>query len=386
MRVGLITYHAAYNFGSVLQAYATQEIVKRISGNCEIINYRTNEQKRVYDIFVWNKGRRVLKSLIKNLLVLPHIFSKKERAKGYERTIEKLFNLSPECNEPDDVYAMWDKYDIIISGSDQIWNKHSNELHDVSWDYMMPYLLKDFCGKKVSYASSFPCMNKAEIGKIGSYINRFSYISVRERYLVEVLSTVCSVPVSNVLDPTLLFDKGEWIDKLGLKVDNSEKYVLYYALNKWNDLHKSIKEVVRYAKMRNINVKMISPLFPVISRPGLEVLQCVTPIGFLNLILNADTVITDSYHGTIFSINFEKEMYSINGANESDIRKTDILSRVGLQDRIIKSASDMCGKMFTKIDYKIVRKKLEAQRKTSVEYLEKALKYDKQNKQENFIN
>ena len=159
-----------------------------------------------------------------------------------------------------------------------------------------------------------------------------------------------------------------------------------YALNKWNDLHKSIKEVVRYAKMRNINVKMISPLFPVISRPGLEVLQCVTPIGFLNLILNADTVITDSYHGTIFSINFEKEMYSINGANESDIRKTDILSRVGLQDRIIKSASDMCGKMFTKIDYKIVRKKLEAQRKTSVEYLEKALKYDKQNKQENFIN
>lgn len=386
MRVGLITYHAAYNFGSVLQAYATQEIVKRISGNCEIINYRTNEQKRVYDIFVWNKGRRVLKSLIKNLLVLPHIFSKKERAKGYERTIEKLFNLSPECNEPDDVYAMWDKYDIIISGSDQIWNKHSNELHDVSWDYMMPYLLKDFCGKKVSYASSFPCMNKAEIGKIVSYINRFSYISVRERYLVEVLSTVCSVPVSNVLDPTLLFDKGEWIDKLGLKVDNSEKYVLYYALNKWNDLHKSIKEVVRYAKMRNINVKMISPLFPVISRPGLEVLQCVTPIGFLNLILNADTVITDSYHGTIFSINFEKEMYSINGANESDIRKTDILSRVGLQDRIIKSASDMCGKMFTKIDYKIVRKKLEAQRKTSVEYLEKALKYDKQNKQENFIN
>ena len=386
MRVGLITYHAAYNFGSVLQAYATQEIVKRISGNCEIINYRTNEQKRVYDIFVWNKGRRVLKSLIKNLLVLPHIFSKKERAKGYERTIEKLFNLSPECNEPDDVYAMWDKYDIIISGSDQIWNKHSNELHDVSWDYMMPYLLKDFCGKKVSYASSFPCMNKSESGKIGSYINRFSYISVRERYLVEVLSTVCSVPVSNVLDPTLLFDKGEWIDKLGLKVDNSEKYVLYYALNKWNDLHKSIKEVVRYAKMRNINVKMISPLFPVISRPGLEVLQCVTPIGFLNLILNADTVITDSYHGTIFSINFEKEMYSINGANESDIRKTDILSRVGLQDRIIKSASDMCGKMFTKIDYKIVRKKLEAQRKTSVEYLEKALKYDKQNKQENFIN
>lgn len=386
MRVGLITYHAAYNFGSVLQAYATQEIVKRISGNCEIINYRTNEQKRVYDIFVWNKGRRALKSLIKNLLVLPHIFSKKERAKGYERTIEKLFNLSPECNEPGDVYAMWDKYDIIISGSDQIWNKHSNELHGVSWDYMMPYLLKDFCGKKVSYASSFPCMNKAEIGKIVSYINRFSCISVRERYLVEVLSTVCSVPVSNVLDPTLLFDKGEWIDKLGLKVDNSEKYVLYYALNKWNDLHKSIKEVVRYAKMRNISVKMISPLFPVISRPGLEVLQCVTPIEFLNLILNADTVITDSYHGTIFSINFEKEMYSINGANESDIRKTDILSRVGLQDRIIKSASDMCGKMFTKIDYKIVRKKLEAQRKTSVEYLERALKYDKQNKQENFIN
>ena len=150
MKVGLITYHSAYNFGSVMQAYATQEVIRSIAGNCEIINYRTDEQRRVYAIFKWEKGFKVIKSLLKNILIMPTYFRRVKREKKYEDIIEKLFKLSKEVSEPQDVFSMWDQYDLIVSGSDQIWNKHSNELENLSWDYMKPYLLSGYKGKKIS--------------------------------------------------------------------------------------------------------------------------------------------------------------------------------------------------------------------------------------------
>lgn len=88
--------------------------------------------------------------------------------------IKNWFNLSVECVEPEDVYALWDKYDIIISGSDQIWNKMSNELANVSWKYMMPYLLYGYMGKKVSYASSIGNMSDEDLLKIIPEVEKFS--------------------------------------------------------------------------------------------------------------------------------------------------------------------------------------------------------------------
>lgn len=107
MKIGLITYHSAYNFGSVLQAYATQTVIKRIAGNCEIINYRTKEQKRVYSIFVWSKGWRVLISAVNNGLALLKLREKKKRIDAYEKLFSEIFTLSPECTEPEDVYKIW---------------------------------------------------------------------------------------------------------------------------------------------------------------------------------------------------------------------------------------------------------------------------------------
>lgn len=82
--IGLITYHSAYNFGSVLQAYATQETILKIAGNCEVINYRTEEQKKSYSIFQWEKGPGFIKSIIKNFLLLSKFGEKKKRERLYE--------------------------------------------------------------------------------------------------------------------------------------------------------------------------------------------------------------------------------------------------------------------------------------------------------------
>lgn len=374
MLVGLITYHAAYNFGSVLQAYATQTIIEQITGNCEIINYRTKEQRRIYSIFVWEKGKYFFKSLIKNIMILPDYSNRKRRAKRYEKLFVTLYNLGSECKTPEEVYEQWEKYDLIVSGSDQIWNKHSNELHRIDWKYMSPYLLCGYTGKKISYASSTASMSLSEIERIAPEINTFSAVSGRESETTKILNKLCTVHVSKVLDPTLLLRQEEWIELMALSHKQEHPYILYYALNKRKDIKTAKVIVLNYARKHNLKVKFIAPLgFGIKEETDFEVLGDVDPVDFLNLILNAETIITDSYHGTVFSVNFKKDFFSINGINKSDFRKTDFLKLVGLESRSISKLTDLMERTFDKINYAQVYNSLDIMRKESIEYLRKAL-------------
>jgi len=373
VKIGLITYHSAYNFGSVLQAYATQETLKEIAGNCEIINYRTNEQRRVYSIFSWRKNCTVLFSVYNNVLALLKYHKKKKRRDAYEKLFQEIFHLSEECSEPEDVYRLWDRYDMIVSGSDQIWNKHSVELHYVSWNYMMPYLLCGYSGKKVSYASSVANMSDEEIEKILPYINQFDSVSMREYSSAKKLNDMCHVRVDNVLDPTFLLSEREWADRFHLQVRNEPDYILFYALNRRRDIKEVLPIIEKYSDLKGLKVKMITPLGFFKGGKNIEILEEVDPVEFLNLIYNARTVITDSYHGTIFSVNFSKDFYSICGKNPSDFRKTDILERIGLQGRIINSLSDLLDKEYDDIAYSIVDENLKELKEKSLEYLKQSI-------------
>lgn len=373
MKVGLITYHSAYNFGSVLQAYATQTIVEEIAGNCEIINYRTDEQKRVYSIFVWSKGWRFLITLANNILILSKLSEKKRRACSYETLFREIFNLSEECSEPDEVYHMWNKYDLIISGSDQIWNKHSKELHYVSWDYMMPYLLKGYKGRKISYASSIAHMDDEEIKKILPYIQKFDAVSFREKSSAQKIAQLCDLKISNVLDPTFLLSKNDWISRFNLSISKGEKYILFYALNRRRDIKKNLATIEEYSKRRGLKVKMITPLGFFKKTKNIEMLEEVGPKEFLNLIYNAESIITDSYHGTILSVNFQKDIFSICGRNPSDFRKTDILDRIGLHERIITNMGDLLNRKFDPINYNKVGEEILRLKEQSLDYLKNAL-------------
>lgn len=373
MRVGLITYHSAYNFGSVLQAYATQTVVEEIVGNCEIINYRTEEQKRVYSIFVWSKGWRFLISLVNNILILTKLDERKKRVSSYETLFGQIFNLSEECSEPDEVYRLWDKYDLIISGSDQIWNKHSKELHYISWDYMMPYLLNGYKGRKISYASSIAHMNEEEIKRILPYIQEFEAISFREKSSAQKIAGLINKKVDNVLDPTFLLNKEEWIKRFNLSSIKGDKYILFYALNRRRDTKNILPIIEEYSRKIGVKIKMITPLGFFRKTKNIEMLEEVGPVDFLNLIYNAESVITDSYHGTILSVNFQKDVFSICGRNASDFRKTDILERIGLQDRVINDIRDLLDREFDSIDYEKVGEAVLLLKEHSMYYLRSSL-------------
>lgn len=365
-RIGLITYHSAYNFGSFLQAYATQKILGDLCGNCKVINYRTKEQKRIYAIFVWNKNQNLFKNIAKNILILPDLQKRVRRQNKYETDIRKYFDLTNEYEEPEEIN--WNDFDCVISGSDQIWNKHSNELHNIDWAYMMPYLLRGFKGKKISYASSFPNMSSDEIELIKPELVCFNAISVRERSNVNVLQNMLNADVTYVLDPTFLLSREQWCEDLSLTY-NPQNYILYYALNKRKSIKANIDKVLAYSNIIGSSVKVISPLGLPVKNKKIETIMDADPIDFLNLILNARVIITDSYHGTIFSINFQKEFYSINGNNVSDSRKVDILTQLGLFDRSVTTIDDILKRERSSINYLEVNDKLKDLKDSSISYL-----------------
>lgn len=374
MKIGLITYHSAYNFGSVLQAFATLKIINDIKGDCTIINYRTKEQRRIYSIFPWNKGVLFFKSVIKNMILLPKYKLRVLRQSKYEDFFRKYFELTEELIEPEDVYGIWNRFDTIVSGSDQIWNKHSNELDKVDWKYMMPYLLHGYDGYKISYASSVVNMTDSELEYIMKDVQIFDSISIRERSACDFLNVKYNLNAKNVLDPTLLLSKEQWERYLPIK-ENNEDYILYYALDSFKNIKKSLSIIKKYGLTLNKKIKVIAPMTFVTSDRDIQFIYDAGPIDFLELINNANFIITDSYHGTLFSINFQKEFVSICRNNPSDGRKVEILSKLGLADRIVSDVSEVF--KFSQdnlINYDLVAEKKKRYVEDSISYIRKALR------------
>lgn len=368
MKVGLITYHSAYNFGSVLQAYATQKAVERIVGNCAIINYRMNEQKIMYSNLRTKYG---IKPFIKDLVLLPEWNARKERAKKFESFIRESLNLTQEFSEPEKAGEYWKSFDVMVSGSDQIWNKNSLEFYNNDWKYMNPYLLYGFKGKKISYASSTANMSKDDLYRIKDKLIDFDSIAMREHSSVKIISELTGKSVAAVLDPTFLLTADEWRNSFGIEDNKRENYILYYSLYSISDVNSAIKSVKTFARKRGCEVIAITPFVPPVR--GVKTIYDTGPIEFLKLLNRAKYIITDSYHGTILSVNFHKDMYSICKKGGSEFRKTDILNDLGIGNRIIYDIRELENKKWDEIEYSAVDAKLERLRVESQGYLQKAL-------------
>lgn len=368
----IITYHSAYNFGSVLQAYATQQTVMYMVGNAEIINYRMNEQKRYYEkLYRWDYGP---KTILRDLLMLPAHNKRKKRAEAFEKFFSEKLILSKEVSEPEEVAELWGKYDTIISGSDQIWCKRSNELRNSQWKYIDPYILKGFSGCKISYASSIGASTDDDLRHILNDIQQFDAIAMREDASAKKMRDLLGHDVSTVLDPTFLLTKDEWIHKLNLKKNSDENYILYYSLGDIKNIRSSMKSLIALAKAKKKKILIVTPFAYVpLANKLLEQHPEYGPIDFITAIYNADMIVTDSYHGTILSVNFGKDFYSICGTGGAEFRKTDILNRLGLQERIITDVTVIPKLDSDPIDYTTVYSKLYTLRRHSLNYLKDAL-------------
>lgn len=366
-KIATITFHSSYNYGSNLQAYALQEYIKKIcNNNCEykIINLRTNVQKEMYDLLFHKKN---IKNLIKYLLLFKYMKQLKTKKQYFEKFINERLNLTKEYITLEELKQENFNFDYYISGSDQLWNLNAI---DFDWAYYLEFVKSK---NKISYAASFGSreleLSLNEKDRVKEDLEKYKNISVREKGSYDNVYKLTGIKPKVNIDPTLLLTKVEW-EKIIFKEKLIEKeYILLYDLKEYK-LAYEVSKIL--SKKLKIPVIVTNLNYTYNFLYNFEKYYDCGPLEFLNLIKNAKIVVSSSFHGTVFSIIFNKPFFSING--DKDFRIKTLLEKMELKNRSInkENIEERLNKIFD-INFKKVEKVLKEERKKSEKYLKDAL-------------
>ena len=365
-RIATITFHASYNYGSNLQAYALQEYVKKITNNkCDykVINLRTNTQKEMYkNCFEKNN----LKDRIKSLMFFAEKKNLMKKQEYFEDFINQKLQLTKEYNSLEELKNEKWNYDYYVAGSDQLWNLRAR---DFDWANYLEFINN---GKKISYAASFghkaQTWNDEDKKRVKENLLNFDCISVREQGSFNNVKELTDISPEMHIDPTMLLTKEEWESLIPKEKIYNGKYIFLYNL-KGKDYLKLANKISQELKMPVV-VSTYLNKYEIIY--GFKRMYATGPIEFLNLIKNAELVLSSSFHGTIFSILLQKPFFALNGIK--DFRINTLLEKMNLQDRSIEieNYKEKCKNAY-KISFLESEKLLEEERKKSEIYLKKAL-------------
>ena len=365
-KIGIITFHAAHNYGSVLQAYATQTVLERLGYSTEIINYRLKNQREFYNnLYSRQFG---FKDFLKRLYRLPEHKQRAIRSEKFEKFIhEKLLLSEHEYRTYDQLVKADLNYDLLVSGSDQVWNRNcvaefATEPSESILGYFLAFGGDDV--KRISFSSSIGAFKEEKISDYLKYLSKYDYLSVREQISAEALSEMLKKNVKNTLDPTLLLNYNDW-DSICTKQEENEKYIFVYSLASFRSVQQLLKSVRILAEKHNLKVISVTP-FSSVHVKGIDTRQDCGPLDFINYIKNAELVITNSFHGTAFSINMSTPFYSIKA--DSDKRKSLLMERLGLPDRTVSSVSEIEQISDYSCDYTNTQMLLEKEREDSLNY------------------
>ena len=371
-KIGLMTFHAAHNYGSVLQAFATQQIIEKLGYESEIINYRLKNQRMYYNRLYTTKFG--LKPFLHQLIRFPEHRKRCIRAKKFEIFIaEKLKKTEREFTTFNELKSSVPNYPILISGSDQVWNLHCTaEFKNEPPESILGYYL-DFGNddtKRISFSSSFGSMCSEEIELFRDYLARYDILSVREASGAEMLKQLLGKEVENTLDPTLMLNSEEW-SELTFQESLPDKYIFVYTLSRYKAVQRLLKVISEFARDNGLNVICSAPFSPVYIS-GVQACPDCGPQDFLTYVKYANLVITDSFHGTAFSINMKTPFYVIQSGR--DRRKLQLLQKLGLEKRILYSVEELRSIRDYACDFTDAQKRLELEREKTLVYLENALR------------
>lgn len=366
-KVGIITQHRVVNYGSVLQTYALQEKIKELGYVCEVIDYYPERftplgmLKRIK-----NKGDKFKKSFLirtaARVIIIPsyairfHMFFK--FLNNRIDMTSKTYKTEKELEEENF------GYDIYCTGSDQVWNYGWNE--KIEYPYYLAFAPDS--ARKISYAASFGKseLEREEMGETRKLLKRYDKILLRELSGVKIVDELGIEGSVNVLDPTLLLTGEDW-RKISSGKYTDDKYILIYNLNRNPRIDSYAKELsaktgleVRYLSYQLHEFYKNGKMF---CNPQVE--------DFLALIDGAQYVVTDSFHATAFSLNFNKEFVIVYPGKYST-RLQSILEILNLTNRVAKDEKDM-SILESRIDYNRVNALLDAERIRSLTWLRAAL-------------
>ena len=335
--IGIITFQNANNYGAVYQAFALKKTVEKQGLNVSVINYDS-----------------------------PSMGLKSVQQSQFKDFIDRHLNLTKEYMSKQEIDTS--EFDAIISGSDQVWNPR---LTGGDMTYFLDFAPENV--KKVSYAASIGLNGDLFLGYkdvFEKYVPAFSGISLREETHVDYIQSIAKdKEVIASIDPSLLLTSKEYLDAFNLPDDRSEEYIFVfsYALD---------PKMYDFANMLSLKsgykIVALSPYNSGSYVNGTKVVKNVPPVEWLQLFNKAKLIITDSFHGMMFSIVFNKPFYAYTPNRSNVARVKDVLKKLGLEDRKLTGITNVNDVVWD-MDYAKVNVILEKEREKSIEYLKKQL-------------
>ena len=368
--IGTITYHDSINYGAVLQAYALQKILSDMGHVSEIIDYRPPQRgvrvlSRFYRFrhFVWQ-------------LVSRKMIAGEERRKKTEEFRSKYIRLSSsKYFDAKTLHSTPPLYDAYITGSDQVWNPRIND-DDSSY-----FLTLAPPGKtRISYAASFGVSQIPSrfVRDYGEWLNQIHWLSTREIEGRDIVEQLSGRNAEIVLDPTLLLNKEQW-QGIAAVCESSIPYILSYYMPGDKKVNTSITKIARQiSSYTGWNVICIGQKEYMRFLPWKHSIFDAGPAEFLSLIKNASFIVTNSFHGTSFSINFKKPfLVPINQAllpeKTLSSRITSLLKTLKLEHRLLPVREKASVESMLDLDYQPVEPILKIERQKSIKFLKNAL-------------
>lgn len=381
---GICLKYTQNNYGSKLQALATVKTLEELGQDYEIIHYN----KKTLGF--------ILKSLPRflNFVFLNDRYDQFQRNIEYKRHPEilKQINIRQQAfwsfDEPfnshlSKKYKSYtalkrecaDKYDGVLTCSDQLWSPAALG----SGFYNLMFAPDSM--PKASWASSFGVSKIPwyQVGRTRKYLKRIENISMRENQGAKIVKDLTDRDVPVLMDPVFVFDSQKWNELIPLQRPKYENYIFCYFLGSNPEHRKIANELSQKTGLKIVTLRHLDRFNSQDEDFGDYAPYDVTPQDFLNILRNAQYICTDSFHGTAFSILFEKKFivfdrYNEKSSNSKNSRIQSLCENLGLDDRRYKPDNDIFESIKNDIDYNIVLRKVALYREMTMTYLKNAFK------------
>lgn len=364
MKIGILTFHRAINYGAVLQAFSLCRYLSGMGHVVRIVDYYPKEDEEDFNIF---RSWLSPKGIVYNALVLPYSLRIKKKKEKFKRFIEHHLSLTPRVYNPEELSRFDSEFDIFITGSDQVFNPVGEN------SIKAYYLAFAKNAEKVAYAPSFG-LSSFDDGireKVSGYLRAFSSLSCRESkgslFIEECTKQDCPV----VVDPVFLTLQEEWLKEVShIKPIIEGQYIFIYDLNGRESL---LRMATKLKEIHNIPIVCLTTKKYGIHYNADKLLIDVGPLEFVKYIADAKYILTDSFHGLSFSVILRKKFLSLIAVERSSERITNILDIIGERNRLVRKDN------IEEFDYNIIDSELdydvslENMINLSYEYLNKAI-------------
>ncbi len=379
---GICLKYTQNNYGSKLQALATVKTLEELGQDYEIIEYNKRTLGFIlkylprflnfcflndrYDQFQRNIEYKRHPEILKQINIRQHAFwSFDEPFKNHLSKRYKSYSaLKKECGK---------NYDGVLTCSDQLWSPAALG----SGFYNLMFAPDDML--KVSWASSFGVSKIPwyQVGRTKKYLKRIEHISMRENQGAKIVKELIDRDVPVLMDPVFIFDRDKWNELIPPKQPKFDNYIFCYFLGSNPEHRKIANELAEKTGLKIVTLRHLDRYNAQDENFGDYAPYDVTPQDFLNILRNAEYICTDSFHGTAFSVIFEKKFiafdrYSDTSSNSKNSRIQSVCENLGVLDRRYVDGSDIVDSINREIDYQSVFEKLSVYRENTMKYLKNA--------------